>query len=44
MYKKIDMGIAICHFMSICGGKLIIDNPGIKTMDNIEYIATVKLL
>ncbi|MBQ7733296.1 MAG: nitroreductase family protein [Synergistaceae bacterium] len=40
--QKIDMGIAVQHFMSIAGGKLVIENPGIATSNNdIEYIVTV---
>lgn len=41
--QKIDIGIALFHFMSICGGKLIIDNPNIKIDKHKEYIATVIL-
>ena len=40
--QKIDMGIAICHFMTIHGGQLSHENPGIQTSENIEYIATIK--
>ena len=40
--QKIDLGIAICHFMYVKDdGKLIIDEPEIKTDSNCEYIATV---
>lgn len=39
--QKIDMGIALNHFMSVAGGTLTVNNPGIKTPDNTEYIATV---
>ena len=40
--QKIDMGIALQHFMSFAGGKLVIENPGIAASnDDIEYIATV---
>ena len=40
--QKIDMGIALCHFMSIIDGKCKIENPNISTPDDIvEYIATV---
>lgn len=40
---KIDMGIVICHFMSICEGNLIIYDLNIKTDEYTEYIATVSL-
>ena len=36
-----DLGIAICHFMYIKNGNLIIDEPEIETDNNIEYIATI---
>lgn len=39
--QKVDIGIALCHFMSVKEGKLIIDNPDIKTDEYTEYIATV---
>ena len=39
--KKIDLGIAISHFMSVTEGKFSITDPGIATGENIEYIATV---
>ena len=38
---KIDLGIAICHFMSVTEGKFSISDPGITNDENIEYIATV---
>lgn len=41
--QKIDLGIAICHFMCIAGGRFRIDNPNIESKDNVEYIATVRL-
>ena len=41
--QKIDMGIALCHFMSIAGGGLVIQDPGIELPENTEYIATVVL-
>lgn len=39
--QKIDLGIAICHFMSVTEGEFSIFDPGIMTGENIEYIATV---
>jgi len=39
--QGIDMGIAICHFMSVMDGKFSISDPGISTDGNTEYIATV---
>ena len=41
--QKIDMGIALCHFMEIAGRKLLIENPGIALPDDTEYISTVAL-
>lgn len=40
--QKIDLGIAICHFMFIKNGDLVIDEPEIETDENMEYIATIK--
>ena len=39
--RKIDLGIALCHFMSVYGGTLKISDPGYRTPDKTEYIATV---
>ena len=39
--QKIDMGIALCHFISGTDGVLQIQNPGITTEAGIEYIASV---
>lgn len=36
-----DMGIALCHFMSVTNGNLIMENPGIDVNENTEYIATI---
>ncbi|MCR4962481.1 MAG: nitroreductase [Firmicutes bacterium] len=41
--QKIDIGIAICHFMSVAGGALTIAEPGIDHREDIEYIATVSV-
>ena len=41
--QKVDLGIAICHFMSIAGGKLGISDPKIAAESDTEYIATVTL-
>jgi hypothetical protein len=45
--QKIDVGIALCHFMMGMeehGDKpcLAVDNPGLEVPENVEYIATVK--
>ena len=45
--QKIDVGIALCHFImgmeeqgdQLC---LAIDNPGLEVPENVDYIATVK--
>lgn len=39
--QKIDMGIALFHFMNITDGKLGIAEPDISAPTDIEYIATV---
>ena len=39
--QAIDMGIAICHFMSIAGGSLEKQTPGIATDEATDYVATV---
>jgi nitroreductase len=41
--QRVDIGIAICHFMSIAGGKLEVSDPNLETPKNVEYIATVIL-
>ena len=41
--QKIDMGIALCHFMDALGGGLVLADPGIPAAEGTEYIATVKL-
>ena len=44
--QKIDVGIALCHFVMgleelAVPQKVVIDNPGINIPDNMEYIASV---
>lgn len=39
--QKIDMGIALCHFMSVAQGEFKTADPGIQTNTDTEYIATV---
>ncbi len=41
--QKIDLGIAICHFLCVCDGEFAIDDPGIEVDEYTEYIATVKV-
>lgn len=41
--QKIDMGIALCHFMQAAGGELVLDDPKIMTPEGTEYMATVRL-
>ena len=41
--QKIDMGIALCHFMGALGGELVLSDPGIPTAEGTEYVATVRL-
>lgn len=39
--QKIDLGIALCHFMKVAGGRLLIEDPGIAVEEDMEYIASV---
>jgi len=39
--QKIDLGIAICHFLSVCDGEFSIDDPEIETDEYTEYVATI---
>ena len=39
--QKIDMGIALCHFMSVTNGTLITESLNIVVNEDTEYIATV---
>ncbi len=41
--QKVDLGIAICHFMDIAGGTLSVAKPDIASDKGMEYIATVTL-
>ena len=41
--QKVDLGIALCHFMSGTEGKLRLEDPGLRTEGDVEYIATVAL-
>lgn len=41
--QKIDMGIALCHFMSVTEGMFSFSDPGIVIGPDMEYIATVTL-
>jgi len=41
--QAVDMGIALCHFMSIAKGQFSIKDPGIVVDSNTEYIATVTI-
>ncbi len=41
--QKVDMGIAICHFMCGVSGDFRIDDPGLTAESGTEYIATVAL-
>ena len=41
--QKVDMGIALCHFFTITGGKLILSDPQINTPKDTDYIAGVTL-
>ena len=41
--QKIDMGIALCHFLTVAGGELVVEDPGIEHAQDVEYIATVRV-
>ena len=39
--QKVDMGIALCHFLTGAAGDFKREDPGLPTEKEIEYIATV---
>ena len=39
--QRIDIGIAICHLMSVAGGRLEASEPKIEIPDDTEYIASI---
>ena len=39
--QKVDLGIAVCHFMSSVNGVFELSAPGIPTETGVEYIASV---
>ena len=39
--QKVDMGIALCHFLCMTEGRLVLEDPGKATGKDMEYIATV---
>ena len=39
--QKVDLGIALCHFMKLAGGTLSVSAPGIAAAKDMEYIATI---
>ena len=39
--QKVDLGIALCHFMNLAGGTLSVSDPGIAAAKDMEYIATI---
>lgn len=41
--QKVDVGITICHFMSVTDGKFSISDPGIPVNKDTQYIATVSI-
>lgn len=41
--QKVDMGIALCHFMSGVEGELRLEDPGLPAEKDTEYIATVRV-
>ena len=41
--QKIDIGIALCHFMEITNGKLLLCDPMIASSKDIEYVTSIVL-
>lgn len=41
--QKIDIGIALCHFLSFIDGKCSLENPDITVPDGTEYVATITI-
>ena len=41
--QKVDMGIALCHFLSGAEGEFRLKDPGLAAEKDTEYIATVAL-
>ncbi len=41
--QRIDMGIALCHFLSLTEGRLSVSDPGIPAAEDTEYIATISV-
>ena len=41
--QKVDLGIALCHFMTVAGGTLSIAQPDLDAAQDTEYIATVTI-
>lgn len=39
--QKVDMGIALCHFITFLGGSLSISDPNIEMPKDTEFIASV---
>ncbi len=39
--QKIDMGIALCHFMTCTDGRMVLEEPDMAAGENMEYMATV---
>lgn len=41
--QKIDAGIGLCHFMMMTEGDLSLEDPGIRTENDTDYIATITI-
>lgn len=39
--QRVDMGIALCHFMMLTGGELRLTEPQIEAPKDLEYVASV---
>lgn len=39
--QKVDLGIALCHFMRMLPGELCVEDPGLAAPEGMDYIATV---
>ncbi len=41
--QRVDIGIALCHFVMMTGGRVVTEDPGIATFDDTDYICSVVL-
>lgn len=41
--QRVDLGIALCHFVCVAGGAVSFEDPGLATPEDVDYIATVTI-